>query len=154
MNPIVFAMRRPITTLMLAVALASGGVLGLANMQPYREHHKIVVTSPKATDVIINQRYVCQFHAQRHSNVCALQNGYLEEISVKGGQAVKKGDSLFKIAMRRPEPKARPWSRGEGLGELDQPPSIKHLFDGIVDRQRTQLGQPDQGGGHPHDPLR
>jgi membrane fusion protein, multidrug efflux system len=63
MNTFVFAMRRPITTLMLAVALGSGGVLGLANMQPHRHHHKIVVTSPKATDVIITQQYVCQIHA-------------------------------------------------------------------------------------------
>ncbi len=58
---------------------------------------KIVVSSPKATDVIITQRYVCQIHAHRHINVRALENGYLEEISVKEGQAVKKGDSMFKI---------------------------------------------------------
>ena len=64
MNPIVFAMRRPITTLMLAVALAGGGVLGLATMQPHQVHHRIVVTSPKATDVIITQPYVCQIHVQ------------------------------------------------------------------------------------------
>ena len=32
MNPIVFAMRRPIITLMLVVALAGGGVLGLSKM--------------------------------------------------------------------------------------------------------------------------
>ena len=30
MNPIVFARRRPVTTLMLVVALVSGGVLGLS----------------------------------------------------------------------------------------------------------------------------
>ena len=33
MNPIVFAIRRPVKTLMLVVALASGGVLGLSKMQ-------------------------------------------------------------------------------------------------------------------------
>ncbi len=33
MNPIVFAMRRPVTTLMLVVALISGGVLALAKMR-------------------------------------------------------------------------------------------------------------------------
>ncbi len=140
MNPIVFARRRPVTTLMLVVALGSG-VLGLSKMradifrplstpkihvypdyigtnakrmkeyilgqlesyhqkheeQPHREHQKIVVTSPKAQDVIITQRYVCQIHSQRHINVCALENGYLEEILVKEGQAVKTGDVMFKI---------------------------------------------------------
>ena len=141
MNPIVFAMRRPVTTLMLVVALVSGGVLGLEQMrvgsfpplntpkihayldyigmrakqmkgyivgqlesyyqkheeQPHEEHHKIVVTSPKAKDVIITQQYVCQIHSQRHIEVRALEDGYLEEIPVKEGQAVKKGDLMFKI---------------------------------------------------------
>ena len=62
-----------------------------------REGQKIVVTSPMAKDVIITQQYVCQIHSQRHIEVRALQNGYLEEIPVKEGQAVKKGDVLFKI---------------------------------------------------------
>jgi membrane fusion protein, multidrug efflux system len=122
MNPIVFARRRPVTTFMLVVALVSGGVLGLSRMrpdlfpplkgyivghlesyfhkheeQPHDKHQKIVVTSVKAKAVIITQQYVCQVHSQRHINVRALENGYLEEISVKEGQAVKKGDSMFKI---------------------------------------------------------
>ncbi len=62
-----------------------------------QEHRKIVLTSPKAMDVAITQRYVCQIHSQRHINVCALENGYLSEIKVKEGQAVKKGDLMFKI---------------------------------------------------------
>src|SRR5437588_12178760 len=65
--------------------------------QPDLEHHKIVVTSPKAKDVIITQQYVCQIHSQRHIKVCALANGYLMEIRVNEGQAVKKGDVMFKI---------------------------------------------------------
>src|SRR5579864_6388195 len=65
--------------------------------QPEQEHRQIVVTSPKAMDVVITDRYVCQIHSQRHINVCALENGYLQEISVSEGQAVKKGDSMFKI---------------------------------------------------------
>ncbi|MDR3618689.1 MAG: efflux RND transporter periplasmic adaptor subunit [Paludisphaera borealis] len=141
MNPFVFAMRRPFTTLMLLVALAGGGVLGMSQLgvdifpppitrnihvcldyigagakltkgyvvgrvesyfhkheeQPHQEHHKIVVTTPKAKDVIVTQRYVCQIHSQRHTEISALESGYLESISVKEGQAVKKGDLLFKI---------------------------------------------------------
>ena len=140
MNPIVFVKRRPVTTLMLVVALISGGVFGLNKMRadiPPRntpkiyvyldsigtnakqmkgyvvgrfesyfhkheeEHHeeqrKVVVTSPEAKAVTITQPYVCQIHSQRHINVCALENGYLEEITVKEGQAVKKGDVMFKV---------------------------------------------------------
>ena len=121
-------------TLMLVVALISGGVFGLYKMrvdipplntpkiyayldsmgmraeqmkgyivgqyesyfhkheeEAHQEQHKIVVTSPMAKDVIITQQYVCQIHSQRHIDVCALENGYLEAIPVKEGQAVKEG---------------------------------------------------------------
>jgi membrane fusion protein (multidrug efflux system) len=65
------------------------------------EHHeearKVVVTSPKAMDVIITEQYVCQIHAQRHIEICALDNGYLDKILVKEGQAVKKDVPLFKL---------------------------------------------------------
>jgi membrane fusion protein (multidrug efflux system) len=61
------------------------------------QEHKIAVTSPEARDVIITQQYVCQIHSQRHINVCALENGYLKEIPVKEGQAVKQGDVMFEI---------------------------------------------------------
>jgi membrane fusion protein, multidrug efflux system len=65
--------------------------------QPDLEQHKIVVTSPKAKEVTITQQYVCQIHSRRHIKVCALANGYLQEIRVNEGQAVKKGDVMFKI---------------------------------------------------------
>lgn len=61
------------------------------------EHHKIVVTNPKAKDVVITQQYVCQIHSQCHIDICALANGYLMEIPVKEGQLVKKGDVMFRI---------------------------------------------------------
>ena len=48
--------------------------------EAHHEEHKIVVTSPQAKDVIITQQYVCQIHSQRHIDVCALENGYLEAI--------------------------------------------------------------------------
>jgi membrane fusion protein (multidrug efflux system) len=65
--------------------------------QSHEEHQQIVVTSPQAKYVILTQQYVCQIHSQRHINVRALQDGYLQEIRVKEGQAVKKGDVMFKI---------------------------------------------------------
>ena len=141
MNPIVFAMRRPVTTLMLVVTLFSGGIFGLDKMsvhiftpqktpkiyayldyigknasrikgsvgaklgsffhkheeERHEEHHKVVVSSPKAKEVVITQKYVCQIHSKQHIKIRALEGGYLDSISVKEGQAVKKGDSMFKI---------------------------------------------------------
>src|SRR5438067_259180 len=67
------------------------------NEQSHEEHPKIVVTSPLAKDVVITQPYVCQIRARRHIEVCALQDGYLKEIEIKEGQAVKKGEVMFKI---------------------------------------------------------
>lgn len=61
------------------------------------EHHKIVVTTPYVKDVDVTQEYVCLIHSQNYIKVCALANGYLEPITIKEGQAVKKNDVLFKI---------------------------------------------------------
>jgi membrane fusion protein (multidrug efflux system) len=141
-NPIVFVMRGPVTTLMLVVALVSGGMLALNKMrgdifrplntpkihvyldyigmrakqmkgytvgqyesyfhkhkeeEAHHEHQNIVVTSPEAKDVIITQEYVCQIHSKRHIDVRALENGYLEAIPVREGQAVKTGEVMFTI---------------------------------------------------------
>lgn len=61
------------------------------------EQHKIVVTSPESKYVTVTRQFVCQIHSQRHINVRALQNGYLEPITIKEGQEVKKDDVLFEI---------------------------------------------------------
>ena len=68
-----------------------------AQEQSHEEHHKIVVTSPQAKDVIITQQYVCQIRSQRHIEVCALQDGYLKEIAIKEGQLVKQGEIMFEV---------------------------------------------------------
>jgi membrane fusion protein (multidrug efflux system) len=60
----------------------------------------IVVTSPVRKDVINTQPYVCQIHSRQHIEVRALERGYLQEICVKEGQAVKKGERMFKIMPR------------------------------------------------------
>ena len=94
-----------------------------------QEHRRIVLTSPKAMDVTITQPYVCQIHAHRHIDVCALENGYLNEIKVKEGQAVKKGDLMFKIL---------PILNGANLDA--KPANVIAPFDGILDRFHEQLG--------------
>src|SRR5262245_116684 len=65
--------------------------------EQHPEQHRIVVTSPLAKDVVITQQYVCQIRSQRNIEVRALQEGYLEQIPVKEGQAVNAGEVMFKV---------------------------------------------------------
>jgi len=143
--------------------------------------HKIVVTSPLTKDVISTQRYVCQIHSCKHIEVRALEGGYLEEICVKEGQAVRKGELMFQIVptlyqarlasevaernrcqielnnalklFERPKKivseqeialKRAELAKAEAKVQLAQAElgfaSMKAPFDGIVDRQRNQLG--------------
>ena len=80
----------------------------------HHEPHKIVVTSPMAKDVTITQGYVCQIHSQRHIELCALEDGYLEAIPIKEGQAVKAGELMFQVkAASSTRPSWPPsWPRG------------------------------------------
>ena len=64
---------------------------------PDAERQKVVVSNPLAKDVDVAQQYVARMRAHHHINVSAMAGGYLEEITVKEGQAVKKGDVLFKV---------------------------------------------------------
>ena len=59
--------------------------------------HKIVVTSAVRQDVINTQQYVCLIHSCRHIEVRALERGYLEQVGIKEGQLVSKGDMLFQL---------------------------------------------------------
>ena len=86
-----------ILAIILALIALSLPACHMDKEQTHEEHHKIVVTSPQAKYVILTQPYVCQIHSQRHINVRALQDGYLEEILVKEGQAVKAGEVMFRI---------------------------------------------------------
>jgi membrane fusion protein (multidrug efflux system) len=63
----------------------------------HQEYHKVVVTSPVVQDVVITQPFVSQIRSQRHIEIRALEPGYLLDIRVQEGQAVKKGSVLFKI---------------------------------------------------------
>ncbi|MBX3452200.1 MAG: efflux RND transporter periplasmic adaptor subunit [Planctomycetaceae bacterium] len=59
--------------------------------------HKVIVTSPVVRDVVSTQPYVCQIRSCKHIEVRSLDGGYLEEIGVNEGQAVRKGDLMFQI---------------------------------------------------------
>jgi membrane fusion protein (multidrug efflux system) len=87
----------PISVFALALLCLCLPACNHAQAQHHEEHHKVVVTSPVAKDVVSTQEYVCQIHSRRHIEVCALERGYLEEIRVNEGQMVKRGDTMFKI---------------------------------------------------------
>src|SRR5215471_16684813 len=87
----------PILAIVLALISLSLPACHMQKEQLHEEYHKIVATSPEVKYVTITQQYVCQIHSQRHINVRALVDGYLKEILVKEGQAVKRGVVMFEI---------------------------------------------------------
>ncbi len=183
MNPIKFAKRRPVTFLMLVVALVGGGVYGMyrmrvnipgvntpkvyasfdafgVKMKPYKERvvaqyesyfhkhhaeeahveaHKILVTSPLAKDVTVTQDYVCLIHSQRHIDVKALDSGYLETVSVKEGQMVKKGDLMFQIKPVLYETKMDAEVAERDLAKLEYEYTKKLSEQKVVSQNEVQL---------------
>src|SRR6516225_4244802 len=87
----------PILAVLLALSSLSLSSCNRVTEAHKEEHHKIVATTPQVTPVTITERYVCQIHSQRHIKVRALEQGYLEAIPVREGQAVKEGDVLFQV---------------------------------------------------------
>lgn len=63
-----------------------------------RGRPKVVITSPTVKEVVITEQYTCRINAGRHIEVRSQEQGYLDEIPIKEGQAVKRGDLLFKLA--------------------------------------------------------
>jgi membrane fusion protein, multidrug efflux system len=147
--------------------------------EPHHETHKIVITSPKAQDVIITESFVCQIRSQQHIDVSALDDGYLKSIQIKEGQQVKKGEVMFETLpiVYQAEYEAVMAERDHAQLEFQYSTTlatrkvistnevalykatlakaeaklvlakakldfakIKAPFDGIVDRQRQQLG--------------
>jgi membrane fusion protein (multidrug efflux system) len=113
-----------------AVVLAQSGMGGSKDDTGKRDRGqpKIVLTSPELRDVAIIQQYVGRVHVQ-HVNVCTSQKGYLAEIKVSEGQAVKKGDLMFEVRSILNQAKTDAAST-----------DIVAPFDGIVELPRYQPG--------------
>ena len=184
MNPIVFARRRPVITIMLVVAIVSGsGALGLLKLRPdlvpplnapkvygyfdyigiraknikeyvvshvesyfqkhdeeaHHEGHTVVVTTPMTKDVTLSHPYVCLIRSQRHIEVCSLDNGYLKEIAVKEGQAVKQGDVLFRIVPILYKARFDAESAKANLAQLKFEYTRKLADDKVVSQQEVML---------------
>ena len=57
----------------------------------------IVVAAVQSKTVTLTQSYACRIESHHHIEVRAPVSGYLEAITIKEGQVVKKGDLLFKF---------------------------------------------------------
>lgn len=86
-----------VTITLLATFAVSLSACHKPEAEVAEEHQEIVVTSPEDKSVTLTEQYVCQIHSRRHIEVRALEGGYLEQIPVAEGQAVKQGDTMFKI---------------------------------------------------------
>ena len=65
--------------------------------QEKHENTKFIVTSPVRKDTLVYHEYVCQIRSVQHIELRALERGYLQNIYVDEGQAVKKGQLMFQI---------------------------------------------------------
>ncbi len=68
-----------------------------AKAQTHEEGAVFQATSPIRMDTEVTMEYVAQIRAIQHIELRALENGYLENIYVDEGQAVKKGQQMFQI---------------------------------------------------------
>ncbi len=57
----------------------------------------VVLTTPSIMDVPTTQAYVCRMQSRRHIDIRALNEGYLQEITVQEGQAVRAGERLYDL---------------------------------------------------------
>ncbi|MGE3878391.1 MAG: efflux RND transporter periplasmic adaptor subunit [Planctomycetota bacterium] len=88
------------------IAILACFVLSLVGCKPKHDHeskeeheaeHVILATSPLTQDMVVTEKFVCQIHSRRHIELRALERGYLEQVLVEEGQAVKKDQPLFKL---------------------------------------------------------
>lgn len=125
--------------------LLGGLVLCLSACQKHEEHHaevrKIVVTSPVIKDVVGTQQYVCQIHSRRHIEVRALESGYLEEIKLKEGQAVKQGELMFKILPTLYQAKLDAEKAEAELAQIEFNNTKKLFEQKVVSPQEVALAQ-------------
>jgi len=77
-------------------------VSACARHQAEGGHHEeepqtVVLTTPSVMSVPTTQAYVCRMQSRRHIEIRALNEGYLEEIPVQEGQALRAGERLYEL---------------------------------------------------------
>jgi membrane fusion protein (multidrug efflux system) len=84
------------TLILLRIALALPACTAYGQ-QPRDDAKKVTVAVVRSKPATVTQRYTCRVSSHRHIEVRAPEDGYLQEIAVREGQAVKKGDLMFKF---------------------------------------------------------
>jgi membrane fusion protein (multidrug efflux system) len=130
---------RPILAITLALISLSVSACNRQTEAAPHEAHKIVATTPQVKPITITERYVCQIHSKAHIKVRALEMGYLEEIPVREGQAVKKGDVLFKIRPVLYQAKFDAESAEARLAQLEFNYTKKLCEDKVVSQNEVAL---------------
>ena len=105
------------------------------------EKQRIIVTSPESKDVVTTEQYVCQIHSCRHIEVCALEGGYLQKITVREGQPVREGDTLFTIVPTLYQAKLDSETAEADLAQIELNNTKKLYRDGIVSQPEVALAQ-------------
>jgi membrane fusion protein (multidrug efflux system) len=93
---------KPQQQLRAALLIAGLGLMAGACSKKHAEGaaHKeeaspVVLTTPSVMSVPTTQAYVCRMQSRRHIDIRALNEGYLEEIPIQEGQAVRAGERLY-----------------------------------------------------------
>jgi hypothetical protein len=60
-------------------------------------HTTYEVSKPLVKDLTLNDEYVCQIRAIQHIEIRSLEKGYLQNVLIDEGQAVRQGQLLFQI---------------------------------------------------------
>lgn len=91
-------MRRIVMLISILALLCS---IACNTEKEHKKHDtKFLVTNPIKKDTLITKEYVSQIRSIQHIELRAQERGYLEKIYVDEGQAVKKGQLLFRIMPR------------------------------------------------------
>ncbi|HPF40190.1 MAG TPA: efflux RND transporter periplasmic adaptor subunit [Phycisphaerae bacterium] len=109
--------------------------------QAEHERHTVWLTSPRQQDVTITQQYVCQIHSRKHIEVCALQSGYLEEISVREGQKVTAGEPLFRIIPTLYEARLEAEKAEAQVARIEFNNTKKLVAENVVSSQELALAE-------------
>lgn len=90
--------RARLTLLLTLPALLALGCNAREHSEGEEEHtFRLVASHPLQRDVVVTREYVCQVQASRHIDVRALERGYIEQVAVNEGQAVRTGQLMFAI---------------------------------------------------------
>ena len=90
------------TLIVTGLGLLAGAACARKQVQAAGGHQEeasqpVVLTNPSIMDVPTTQAYVCRLQSRRHIEIRALNEGYLEEIPVQEGQAVRAGERLYEL---------------------------------------------------------